>query len=126
METTVYLGMLELLSHLDDFLKQHTQKLANLGSSSYKLCTCRQQSVKSLCTSWEYVFWMRSFLASNVPSRPTIELRVFQCQSRGVWTKLMKHATPVERFVTLMPNQGHTAEKLATRGIDIKHCRGES
>ena len=84
MATTVYLGMLELVAHYYDFLKHHTQKLANLGSSSYKLCTCRQQSVKSVCNSCENVFWVRSFLASNVPSRPTIESRVFQCQTRSI------------------------------------------
>ena len=121
MATTSYLGMLELLAHYDDFLTQHTNKLANLGSSSYKLHTIREGFMQLMGIR------VLDYIVSRIKrSKWAIELRVFQCQSRGVWTKLMKHATPVERCVTLMPNQGHTAEKLVTRGIDIKHCRGES
>ena len=47
--------------------------------------------------------------------------------------RFMENTTPVERFVTFMPNQGHKAEMfdglmkfLDTHGIDIKHCRGQS
>ena len=46
----------------------------------------------------------------------------------------MENTTPVERFVTFMPNQGHKAEEmfdglmqfLDTHVIDIQHCRGQS
>ena len=48
--------------------------------------------------------------------------------------RFMENTTPVERFVTLMPNQGHKAEDmfdglmqcLDVHGIDIQHCRGQS
>ena len=84
MATTVYFGMLELLAQYDDVLKQHLQKLTKLGRHPtifYKMCS--RQSVKSLCNSWGNVFWMRSFLASNVPG--TIELRLFPRHTRGMW-----------------------------------------
>ena len=48
-----YLGMLELLAQYDDFLKQHIQKHANLGSGHTKFFP--QQYVKSLYNSWESV-----------------------------------------------------------------------
>ena len=48
--------------------------------------------------------------------------------------RFMENTTPVERFVTFMPNQGHKAEGMFdrlmqfidTHGIDIQHCRGQS
>ena len=48
--------------------------------------------------------------------------------------RFMENTTPVERFVTFMPNQGHKAgdmfdglmQFLDTYGIDIQHCRGQS
>ena len=48
--------------------------------------------------------------------------------------RFMENTTPVERFVTFMPNQGHEAEDmfdwlmqfLDTHGIDIQHYRGQS
>ena len=48
--------------------------------------------------------------------------------------RFMENTTPVERFVTSMPSQGHKAEDmfdglmqcLDTHGIDIQHCRGQS
>ena len=48
--------------------------------------------------------------------------------------RFMENTTPVERFVTFMPNQGHKAEDMFdgimqfidTHGIDIQHCRGQS
>ena len=48
--------------------------------------------------------------------------------------RFMQNTTPVERFVTFMPNQGHKAEEmfdglmqfLDTHVIDIQHCRGQS
>ena len=48
--------------------------------------------------------------------------------------RFMENTTPVERFVTFMPNQRHKAEEmfdglmqlLDTHGIDIQHCRGQS
>ena len=48
------------------------------------------------------------------------------------WVRFMKHAIPVERCVTSMPNQWHKAEQMVDGlmqfldRIDIKHCRGES
>ena len=48
--------------------------------------------------------------------------------------RFMENTTPVERFVTFMPNQGHKAEGMFdglmqfidTHGIDIQHCQGHS
>ena len=45
-----------------------------------------------------------------------------------------ENTTPVERFVTFMPNQGHKAQEmydgltksLTLHGIDIQNCRGQS
>ena len=46
----------------------------------------------------------------------------------------MEHDTPVERFVKLLPNQGHKAQEmfeglmkfLAYHDIDIQNCRWQS
>ena len=52
--------------------------------------------------------------------------------------RFMENTTPVERFVTFMPNQGHKAEEMfdglmqfldthgILDGIDIQHCRGQT
>ena len=48
--------------------------------------------------------------------------------------RYMENTTPIERFVTFMPNQGHKAQKmydgltkfLTLHGIDIQNCRGQS
>ena len=47
---------------------------------------------------------------------------------------LMENTTPVERFVTFMPNQGHKAQEmydgltkfLTLHGIDMQNCRGQT
>jgi len=48
--------------------------------------------------------------------------------------RYMENASPVERFVTFMPNRGHKApdmfnalnEFLQSHDIDISDCRGQS
>ena len=105
-----YLGMLELLAQYDDFLKQHIQNHANLGSghTNYLSSTICEELVQ--------------LMGKSVLDQLTLVFR------------FMENTTPVERFVTSMPNQGHKAEDmfdglmqvLDTHGIDIQHCRGQS
>ena len=66
-----YLGTLRLVTENDDFPKQHNQKPI---SEATIRTICPQQFVKNLCNSWENVYWMRSFRASNIPDTTRLRL----------------------------------------------------
>ncbi|XP_046492919.1 uncharacterized protein [Neodiprion pinetum] len=96
-----------LLAEYDDFLRQHMQKHGNPG-----------------CGHTNYL-------------SPTICEELIQLMGDQVFNEIIsciKTATPVERFVEFMPNQGHKAQDMFNslvrfykeHGIDIKDCRGQS
>ena len=131
-----YLGLLELLSEYDDFLKQHIQKHANCGSghTSYLSSTICDELIQMmgkrvleeiigrLKKSKYYSISLDSTPAESHTDQLTL---IFH---------FMENTEPVERFVTFMPNQGHKAQEmldglvkfLDTHEISLKNCRGQS
>lgn len=131
-----YLGMLELLAEYDDFLSQHIQKHANLGSghTNYLSSVICEELVEIMGTSVLNEITSRikesRYYSISLDSTPD-ESHVDQLTL--VFRYIEKYK-PVERFVKFMPNQGHKAQDmfdglmtfLNQHGIDIKHCRGQS
>ena len=130
-----YLGMLELLAKYDDFLKQHMQKQGNLGTghTNYLSSTICEELVELIGKL------VLDEIGSRIKRSRYYSVTLDSTPDEGHMDQLtlvfrfMENATPVERFVTVMPNQGHKAEEmfdglmtfLDTHGIDIKHCRGQ-
>ena len=131
-----YLGMLELLAQYDDFLKQHIQKHGNLGTghTNYLSSTICEELVELMGKR------VLDEIVSRIKRSRYYSVTLDYTPDEGHVDQLtlvfrfMENTTPVERFVTSMPNQGHKAEEmfdglmkfLDTHGIDIKHCRGQS
>ena len=131
-----YLGMIELIAQYDDFLKQHIQKHANLGSghANYLSSTICEELVQLMGRRVldEIISRIKrsryySVILDSTPDEGHVD------QLTLVF-RFMEHATPVERFVTFMPNQGHKAQEmfdglmkfLHEHGLDLKNCRGQS
>ncbi|MEL7308383.1 MAG: DUF4371 domain-containing protein, partial [Pseudomonadota bacterium] len=108
-----YLGLLELLSEYDDFLKQHIRKLANCGSGHTNYLS------STICE--ELVTLMGNEVLNEIISR--IKLSKYYSISLdstpdeghvdqlSVIFRYMEHDAPVERFVKFLPNQGHKAQE---------------
>ena len=133
-----YLGMLELLAQYDHFLKQHIQKHANLGSgpTNYLSSTICEDIVQLMGKRVlvEIVSRIKRSRYYSVTLDPTPDEG--HVDKLTLVVRFMENTTPVERFVTFMPNQAHKTEDmfdglmqfLDTHGIDndIQHCRGQS
>ncbi|XP_050302052.1 zinc finger MYM-type protein 1-like [Anthonomus grandis grandis] len=132
-----YLGLLELLAEYDPFLKDHINRMANLGKgkTSYLF--------KDICNEVLTIMANRvieeiakqikanKYFSVSVNSTPdishqdqlTIILRY--CNSKGL---------PFERFIVFYDNIGHGAQELEqcvmdmlkTFNLDIQNCRGQS
>ena len=131
-----YLGMLELLAQYDDYLKQHIQKHANLGSGHTNYLS------STICDELVQLMGKRVLdeIVSRIKRSRYYSVTLDSTPDEGHVDQLtlvfrfMENTTPVERFVTFMPNQGHKTEDMFdglmqfidTHGIDIQHCRGQS
>ena len=111
-----YLGMLELLAQYDDFLKQHIQMHANLGSGHTNYLS------STICEELVQLMGKRVGLLDEIVSRIKrsryYSVTLDATEDDGHVDQLtlvyrfMENTTPVERFVTFMPNQEHTAEEM--------------
>jgi hypothetical protein len=131
-----YLGLLELLSDYDDFLKQHIQNHSNLGSGhvNYLSSTICDEIVdlmgKRVLNEIVSRIQTSRYYSISIDSTPD-ESHVDQLT---LVFRYMEKTTPVERFAKFMPNQGHKTQEmydglmhfLSSNGIDIQHCRGQS
>ncbi|XP_050512531.1 zinc finger MYM-type protein 1-like [Diabrotica virgifera virgifera] len=132
-----YLGLLELLSEYDPFLKDHINKRANLGKGKTSYLS------KDICNELLNILSNRvideivrqikanKYYSISVDSTPGIthhdQLTVIlrYCDNKG---------NPVERFVGFYKNTGHSSQQLEETVIgmleslklDIKNCRGQS
>ncbi|XP_050504948.1 zinc finger MYM-type protein 1-like [Diabrotica virgifera virgifera] len=132
-----YLGLLELLSEYDPFLKDHINKRANLGKGKTSYLS------KDICNELLNILSNRvideivrqikanKYYSIRVDSTPDIthhdQLTVIlkYCDNKG---------NPVERFVGFYKNTGHSSQQLEETVIgmleslklDIKNCRGQS
>lgn len=131
-----YLGLLELLSEYDDFLKQHMQKHGNRGTGHINYLS------STICE--ELVKLMGQRVIEEIVSR--IQISRYYSVSLDSTSdeshvdqltlviRYMENEKPVERFLTFMPNQGHKAQEmfeglmnfLNMHEIDIRNCRGQS
>ena len=109
-----YLGILELLAQYDDFLKQHIQKHAHLGSGHTNYLS------STLCEELVQLMGKRVLdeIVSRIKRSRYYSVTVDSTPDEGHVDQLtlvfrfMENTTPVERFVTCMPNQGHKAEEM--------------
>ena len=131
-----YLGLLELLSEYDDFLKHHIQKHANRGTghTSYLSSTVCDELVEMMGKEVLENILLRlkkskyySISLDGTPDEGHID-------QLTLIFRFIEDTTPVERFATFMPNQGHKAQEmfdgllefLDKHDIDINNCRGQS
>ncbi|XP_050512012.1 zinc finger MYM-type protein 1-like [Diabrotica virgifera virgifera] len=132
-----YLGLLELLSEYDPFLKDHINKRANLGKGKTSYLS------KDICNELLNILSNRvideivrqikanKYCSISVDSTPDIthhdQLTVIlkYCDNKG---------NPVERLVGFYKNTGHSSQQfeetvigmLESLKLDIKNCRGQS
>jgi len=131
-----YLGILELLAQYDDFLAQHLREHGGRGSGhiSYLSSTICEELISQMSDRvlQEIVSRIKvsKYYSISLDSSPD-EGHIDQLT---VVFRYMENASPVERFVTFMPNRGHKAldmfnalnEFLQSHDIDISDCRGQS
>ncbi|XP_015120741.1 zinc finger MYM-type protein 1-like [Diachasma alloeum] len=130
------LGIRELLAEYDPFLATHLKERANKGSGhvNYLSSTICEQIIalmgeKLLNEILERVKKSKYYSVS-VDSTPD-EAHIDQLT---IIIRYMEGCTPRERFLTFLPNCGHSGSALANallnflevHGIDISDCRGQS
>lgn len=131
-----YLGLLELLAKFDPFLEAHINKHANKGTGHV--------SYLSKSISEEFI----EIIGDKMKTYIVDEIKKFKYYSISIdstpdvshvdqLTLIVRYVTskgPVERFLTFLKMEGHTADQIAeslfeflgAAGIDIKDCRGQS
>uniref|UniRef100_A0A3P9PR07 TTF-type domain-containing protein n=1 Tax=Poecilia reticulata TaxID=8081 RepID=A0A3P9PR07_POERE len=120
-----YLGILELISEFDPFLKSHIEKYGNAGSG--------KPSYLSSQTCEEFIqlmVKMAKYFSISVDSTPDVA-HVDQL------TFVLRYVSPEghsqEHFLKFLPIESHTGEALCASvlkvleemGIDIANCRGQ-
>lgn len=131
-----YLGILELISEFDPFLKSHIEKYGNAGSG--------KPSYLSSQTCEEFIQLMGDRVLSEIVS----EVKMAKYFSVSVdstpdvahvdqLTFVLRYVSPEghsqERFLKFLPIESHTGEALCASvlkvleemGIDIANCRGQ-
>lgn len=131
-----YLGILELIAEFDPFLHNHLKEHGSKGSGhvNYLSSTIYEELIelmgnKVLCEISGRLKYSKYF-SLTVDSTPD-EGHVDQLT---VVVRYMEGETPVERFLTFLPNTGHKGkdmakalkEFLSKNDIDIGDCRGQS
>lgn len=132
-----YLGLLELISEYDPFLKDHINKTANLGKGkpSYlsKDILNELLNILSNRVTDEIVKQIKAnkYYSISVDSTPDV---THHDQLTFILRYCNNQGLPVERFVGFYENTGHGAQKLEetvinmlkSLNLDIKNCRGQS
>lgn len=131
-----YLGILELISKYDPFLTGHFKEHINKGSGhvhylSPTICEelieiMAKEVLAEICTRMKKA----KYYSVSVDSTPD-EGHIDQLT---IVVRYMEGIHPVERFLTLIPNCGHTGKEMAAAlvkylkdlEIDIKNCRDQS
>lgn len=131
-----FLGIIELLSEYDDFLKNHIENHANRGSghTSYLSSTIVEEIVNEmgLAVLNEIVLRIKKSKYFSVSLDSTRDES--HIDQLTVIFRYMENDSPVERFVTFLANQGHKSQEmfdslvklLSELGIDLQNCRGQS
>lgn len=131
-----YLGLLELISEYDPFLKEHIQKYGAVGSGNV--------SYLSSFTCDEFVEMMgkrvlnqivkevkeAKYYSLSVDSTPDVS----HTDQLTFIIRYVKNSEPIERFLKFIPVHGHTAETLFNEVIGVlnendiclSNCRGQA
>ncbi|XP_067142196.1 zinc finger MYM-type protein 1-like [Centruroides vittatus] len=131
-----FLGMIELLAKYDPFLKEHIEKYGNCGSrkANYLSSTIYEELIEEigkLVHSKIFDRLKKAKIYSISLDATTDKCHVDQL---SLIFRYVENATPVERFLNFLPNQGHKAVDtlrglknfLKENDIDIRDCRGQS
>lgn len=131
-----FLGILELLAQYDPFLAGHIKKHGNLGQGHANYLSSR--------TCEELIALMGDKVQAEIIARVKNAKYYSICvdstadeahiDQLSVTIRYVEGLEPVERFLTFLPNCGHTGKEMAEallqflqeHGIDIQDCRGQS
>lgn len=131
-----YLGIIELLSEYDAFLAEHIQKHANKGRghTNYLSSTICDEIISFIGQKVldEIVNRIKDarYYTVSVDSTPDIS----HSDQLSVTIRYVEDGKPVERFLTFLPNTGHSGrqqadallEFLDSVGLDPDNIRGQS
>lgn len=133
-----FLGILELLSQFDPFLKQHLETRGNpgRGNVSYLSSTICDELISLLADNIrnEIITELKAakYYSVSVDSTPDIS----HCDQLTIVVRYVNQTThlPVERFLTFLPMNSHTGVELANQlfeylkllSVEITDCRGQS
>lgn len=131
-----FLGILELLAEYEPILATHLKEHANKGSGhvNYLSSTICEELIRCMGDKvlTEIVSRIKKskYYSVSVDSTPD-ESHIDQLT---IVVRYMEGSTPKERFLTFLPNCGHTGEATANallkflgdHQIDIMDCRGQS
>jgi hypothetical protein len=131
-----YLGLLELISQYDVFLKQHLQTHANKGSGhvNYLSSTICEELIQimgdkvlnEVIQRVKKSKYYSTSVDSSEDNAHTDQLTVV--------LRYIEGTEPVERFLTFLEAPGHTGKEMAdglssflcSNGLSISDCRGQS
>lgn len=132
-----YMGVLELLSEYDDFLKKHIEKYGNPGSGnvSYLSKTICNEFIELMFKKVNFIIVKElkesKYFSISVDSTPDI---THTDQLTVVVRYILPDGSPVERFLGFIPLNDHTAVQmeatvvgfLSKWDIKIEDMRGQS
>ena len=131
-----FLGIVELLSLYDPFLKRHLDTYGNKGkgTTSYLSHTICDELIKIMADKVMATIIQElqqcKYFSISVDSTPDIT----HTDQLSVTIRYVLPTGPVERFLIFVPISDHTGEGIADvvlkflkeKSIDIKYCRGQS
>ncbi|XP_073499099.1 zinc finger MYM-type protein 1-like [Phyllobates terribilis] len=131
-----YLGFMEVMANVDEFLEEHIKQHANKGRghTSYLSSTVCEELVQILGTNVLSLIVQElkkaKFYSHSVDSTPDVS----NCDQLTFIVRYALPTGPVERFLQFIPVIGHTGKQIAElivdmlskNGINIQDCRGQS
>ncbi|KAL7293229.1 hypothetical protein TKK_0013369 [Trichogramma kaykai] len=131
-----YLGLFELLSNYDTFIKEHIEVYGNKGqgSTSYLSANICEEFIeiigKRVLSHIINELKKSKYFSISVDSTPDIT----HTNQLTFILRYVSEEGPIERFLMFIPIEGHKAEYLtevvtdflSTNDIDINDCRGQS
>uniref|UniRef100_A0ABD2WW43 DUF4371 domain-containing protein n=1 Tax=Trichogramma kaykai TaxID=54128 RepID=A0ABD2WW43_9HYME len=131
-----YLGLFELLSNYDTFIKEHIEVYGNKGqgSTSYLSANICEEFIeiigKRVLSHIINELKKSKYFSISVDSTPYIT----HTDQLTFILRYVSEEGPIERFLMFIPIEGHKAEYLtevvtdflSTNDIDINDCRGQS
>lgn len=131
-----FLGIMELIAQFDPFLDSHLKEHGNAGRGkpSYISSTIVEELIELMAGKVHAVIVSElkesKYISLSVDSTPDLS----HADQLTVIVRYLLHGKPVERFMTFLQIESHTAESLAcnlvkyfeTQTTDLMDCRGQS